>query len=481
MVMSILVIDDEEDIRNLISDILIDARFEVRTAANSSKAIELINERTPSAIILDIWLQNSELDGLAILEIVKKKHPLIPIIVISGHGTIATAVTAIRMGAFDYIEKPFSQEKLLIVLKRACETAKLKKENIELKSQVLDKDQMIGESIMISKIKLEIEKIAPTSSRLIISGPVGSGKELTARLIHKNSKFANGPFVTYDPTGIICSKVQNDLFGETISKTKNPEYESEQKSLLEKANNGTLYIDEIGNLPLAMQEKLLKIIQTSLFENGNKKIKLNIRIIASTTRDLDEDIKNGKFSKELYHRLNVCNINIPTLLDHRDDIELLVEYFAKYLSKSSGIRYRLFSEDAILALKSYSWPGNIRQLQNVIEWTLIMNPISENDCNIIRAEMLPPEIIGNNLIVSKTDQLSDMMSMPLREARELFERQYLVAQMNRFNNNISRTSAFVGMERSALHRKLKLLKINSNNCNMHDDREIDLIVEEGLA
>ena len=469
MALNILVIDDEEDIRTLVSEILVDAKFEVRTAPDSAQAFELINDKIPSAIILDIWLQGSELDGLGILEIVKKKYPIVPVIVISGHGTIATAVTAIRMGAFDYIEKPFTQEKLLIVLKRACESAKLKRENIELKSKVIDKNEIVGTSSAIIKIRAEIAKLASAASRLMIIGPVGSGKELIARSVHDGSKYSSGPFVVYSPTGILPNKVYNDFFSET------------EKTVLEISNNGTLYIDEVENLPMSVQAKLLKFIQDSTIDRNGKKAKLNIRIISSSTRDLAEQIKVGKFNQDLYYRLSVTLMNVCQLSERKEDIPSLVEYFAKYLSKSSGLRYRVFSGDAIIALQSYRWPGNIRQLKNVIEWSLIMNPMLESDDGIIRSDMLPSEILNDSIVLTKVDNGIDIMSMPLRDARELFEKQYLTAQMSRFNNNISKTSIFVGMERSALHRKLKLLKIHNSNDEIADENQELNVVEERVS
>jgi two-component system nitrogen regulation response regulator NtrX len=458
MSMNVLVVDDEEDIRELVSDILIDAKFEVRTAPDSQKTFELINEKIPTAIILDIWLQGSELDGLGILEIVKKKYPMIPVIVISGHGTIATAVTAIRMGAFDYIEKPFTQEKLLIVLKRACESAKLKKENIQLKSKVIDKNEIIGNSPSILKIKSEIEKVAPSATRIVLQGPTGSGKELIAKIVHEKSKQCAGPFNVYNPTGILPNRIYNDFFSRT------------EKTILEKSNNGTLYIDEISNLPMNVQNKLLKFLQDPTIERNGKMIKLNIRIISSTSVDLNEQIKIDKFNQDLYYRISVASIDVPTLSERKEDIPLLVEYFASYISKSSGLKYRVFSGDSLIALQSYKWPGNIRQLKNVIEWCFIMNPILESDDGVIRSSMLPSEILNDSSTISRPENSAiDVMSMPLREAREVFERQYLAAQMSRFNNNISKTSVFVGMERSALHRKLKLLKIHNTNCDINED------------
>ncbi len=478
MALSVLVIDDEQDIRDLISDILVDAKFLVRTAPNSSNAFDLINEKVPFAVILDIWLRDSDLDGLSILEIIKKKYPLLPVIVISGHGTISTAVTAIKMGAFDYIEKPFTQEKLLIVLKRACESAKLQKENLELRSRIIDKDEIIGESQTICKIKSEVDRIAPTCSRIMISGPVGSGKELIAKLIHKKSKYSSGPFVIYNPNGILPGNIKNSLFGvSTNNSNDDSEKLNSDYSLIESAHNGTLYIDEVEKLSAETQEKLLKFIKDPIIEFNGKQKKINVRIIASNNNDLITQVKHGSFNKDLYYRLSVVPISVPSLSERKEDVKPLVEYFTEYLSRSSGLAHKTFGEDAIISLQSYKWPGNIRQLKNVIEWTLIMSP--KTDENIIRSDMLPPEILQESAI-SKSDNNIDLMSMPLREAREIFERQYLAAQMNRFNNNISKTSIFVGMERSALHRKLKVLKIHNNNCSINEENELN-IAEEGLA
>lgn len=463
MSLDILVVDDEADIRELIASGLKDQGFISRTAANSTQALNLISEKVPSAIILDIWLQGSELDGLGILEMVKKRFPLMPIVVISGHGTIETAVTAIKMGAYDYLEKPFTHDKLMIVLKRACESAKLKRENIDLKSKVIDKTELVGTSSAIAKLKSDIEKVAPTAGRVMIHGEVGSGKELVARLIHKKSRKANGPFIPFSPTCMSSEKIMQDLFGESEKQDANSLL-SKRVTILEAANNGTLYIDEVGDLPIAAQIKLLKFLQDQLLEKPAtaKTIKLDIRIITSTTKNLQHEINTGQFRQDLYYRLNVVPIKAPALAEKKEDIPLLVSYFVKQLSKFSGLKEREFSDESIAALQAYNWPGNVRQLRNVIEWTLIMNPIS-NGNELIRSDMLPPEILNNSVAIPKPDTNLDMMSMPLREAREVFERQYLSAQMSRFNNNISKTSSFVGMERSALHRKLKLLSIHASN------------------
>ena len=472
MPLDVLVIDDELDIRELISDILKDEGFHSRCAANSTQAFQEIEKKTPHAIILDIWLQGSELDGLGILEVVKKKYPLMPVVVISGHGTIETAVSAIKMGAYDYLEKPFSHEKLMIILKRACESAKLKRENIDLKSKVVDRTELVGNSSAIVRLKAEIDKVAPTASRIMINGEAGVGKELVARIIHKKSKRASGPFITFCPTGMSADKVLHELFG-IASKNSGPARLTRRLSILEAANHGTLYIDQVVDLPSDAQNHLLKFLQDQTIEKPNdaKKRKLDVRIITSSLASLPEAVESSQFRQDLFYRLNVVPLKVCSISERKEDIPLLVEYFVKQLSKFSGLKERNFSQEAIAALQAYNWPGNIRQLRNVIEWSLIMNPVPSSDDTSIKAEMLPAEILNNGMVISKPDYNLDMMSMPLREAREVFERQYLSAQMNRFNNNISKTSAFVGMERSALHRKLKLLNIHSgskNNTNLEE-------------
>lgn len=478
MALDVLIVDDESDIKDLISDILKEHGFATRVASNSDQVFEAIADKIPNAIILDVWLQGSNLDGLGILEIVKKKYPLMPVIVISGHGTIETAVSAIKMGAYDYIEKPFTHDKLMIVLKRACEASRLKRENLDLKSKVVDKTEFVGVSSLASRLKNEIEKIAPTSGRVMISGGLGSGKELAARLIHKKSKRANGPFIIFCPTSMSPTRIQQELFGDSEKLEKNSVIEK-RITLLEAANNGTLYIDEVSDLPMACQNKLLKFLKDQTIDKHNDKtIKVDVRIITSTTKNLDTEIVLGKFRQDLFFRLNVVPINIPLLSDRKEDIPAMVEYFVKQLSRFSGLKERAFSEEAIAALQACSWPGNVRQLRNVIEWTLIMNPPRSNmDCDI-KPEMLPQEVLNNGISISKPDTNIDMMSMPLREAREVFERQYLSAQMNRFNNNISKTSNFVGMERSALHRKLKMLNIHASikNADKHEeDTELESV------
>lgn len=471
MALDVLVVDDEIDIRDIISDILKDEGFQCRTAADSDQAFKAIAEKVPHAVILDIWLQGSNLDGLGILEIVKKQFPLMPVIVISGHGTIETAVSAIKMGAYDYLEKPFTHDKLILMLKRACEAAKLKRENIDLRSKVIDKTEFVGASAATTRLKSEIEKVASTFGRTMIHGGVGSGKELVARLIHKKSKRSTGPFIVFNPTSMSPAKISQELFGD-FEKLQTGVVFDKRISVMEAANNGTLYIDEVGDLPVIAQNKLLKFLKDQIiYRADGKSVKLDVRIITSSTKDLQAEIAAGRFRQDLYYRLNVIPIKVPTLSERKEDIPTLVRYFVIQLAKFSGLKERDFSDEAYAALQAYNWPGNVRQLRNVVEWTLIMNPPKSGVNDKIRADMLPQEVINNTVNISKPDSNLDMMSMPLREAREVFERQYLSAQMNRFNNNISKTSTFVGMERSALHRKLKMLSIHaggSSKCPTKD-------------
>ncbi|WP_253307872.1 MULTISPECIES: sigma-54-dependent transcriptional regulator [unclassified Rickettsia] len=462
----VLVVDDEEDIRNIVAAILKDEGFNPKVAANSTQALRILAEKPVSAVILDIWLQGSEIDGLGILEIIKKRYPLMPVIIISGHGTIETAVNAIKIGAYDYIEKPFSNDKLVILLKRACEVTKLKRENIDLKSKVIDKTELIGESSVSVKHKIEIEKAAFATSRVMIHGKVGSGKELAARLIHKKSKRVNNPFIIFSPMCMSTEKIHQELFGE-VDKVENG---NKRPTLLEFANNGTLYIDEVSNIPIPIQIKFLKFLKDqSIKKPCGKNIKLDIKIITGTSKNMQEEVNNGKFLEDLYYRFNVASLKVPSLYERKEDIPLLVKYFVKQLSKFSGLKERNFADETIAALQSYEWPGNIRQLRNVVEWTLIMNPLTSGNNEVIKPYMIPSEILTNSANLTKLEDSFDMLSMPLREAREVFERQYLSAQMSRFNNNISKTSSFVGMERSALHRKLKLLSLHVPLNRLNDE------------
>ncbi|MCZ6901991.1 MAG: sigma-54 dependent transcriptional regulator [Rickettsia endosymbiont of Ixodes persulcatus] len=468
----VLIVDDEEDIRNIIAAILKDEGFNPKVAASSTQALKILSEKLVSAVILDIWLQGSEIDGLGILEIIKKRYPLMPVIIISGHGTIETAVNAIKMGAYDYIEKPFNNDKLVILLKRACEVTKLKRENIDLKSKVIDKTELVGGCSVTLKYKMEIEKAASSSSRIMIHGKVGSGKELTARLIHKQSKRVNNPFIIFSPTCMTTDKINQELFGESEKQENN----NKRPTILEFANNGTLYIDEVSNIPIPIQVKLLKFLKDQTIYSTKpcgKNIKVDIKIITGTSKNIQDEVNNGRFLEDLYYRLNVSSLKVPSLYERKEDIPLLVKYFVKQLAKFSGLKERTFADETIAALQSYEWPGNIRQLRNIVEWTLIMNPLTTGNNEIIKPYMIPSEILANSANLTKLEDSFDILSMPLREAREVFERQYLSAQMSRFNNNISKTSSFVGMERSALHRKLKLLSLHipANRINEEEYEE----------
>jgi two-component system, NtrC family, nitrogen regulation response regulator NtrX len=460
MAADILVIDDEADISSLISDILTDEKYAVRTANNSDRALKAIAERVPAAIILDIWLQGSELDGLGILEIVQKKYPHVPVVMISGHGNIETAVTAIRMGAYDYIEKPFSAERMVIIVKRALEAAKLRSENVELRKRGSNESELIGTSAAINTVRQTVEKVAPTNSRILITGAPGTGKELIARLIHTRSMRGHAAFVVLNAAALTPSRVEAELFG---TEDTNPNGGAEKLGLLERAHGGTLFIDEVADMPLETQGRLLRALQEQSFERvrGNKRVSVDVRVIAATNKDLQEEITAGRFREDLYYRLNVVPLRMPNLRERRDDVAALSSHFLKRAADAMGLATRALGEDALTVLQSYNWPGNVRQLRNVMEWLIIMAQVGAN--GEITADSLPPELIDSNITVLRPELSNDIMSMPLREARETFEKQYLAAQINRFGGNISKTSNFVGMERSALHRKLKMLGIGNDD------------------
>lgn len=455
--MEILIIDDEKDIRELISDILEDENFTTRKAKDSISALEMIAERLPNLVILDIWLQGSELDGLGILEIIKRKYPLLPVVMISGHGNIETAVSAIKIGAYDYIEKPFAEDKLLIVVKRALENAALKRENAELRLRGNQEADLIGKAPIVNNLRSQIDRVAPTASRVMIYGAGGSGKEVVARLIHSKSKRENGPFVVLNSAIISPEKMELELFGNEDANSISGE--ARKIGILEKAHNGTLFIDEVADMPLGTQSKMLRILQEQSFERigGNRMIKVDIRMIAATSRNLEEEIQMGRFRQDLFYRLNVVPIKVPSLAERKTDIPLFCEYFIKRASEMSGFPTKVISNEAIAIMQTYDWPGNVRQLRNVVEWLLIMSAGSSD--NVIKADMLPPDIFMKSPVSITPEVNHDILSLPLRDARELFEKQYLGAQLSRFSGNISKTSSFIGMERSALHRKLKSLHL----------------------
>ena len=462
---SVLVVDDEADIRNLICDVLTDEGYETRVASGDLEAFTKLDEKVPTAVILDIWLQGSELDGLGILEIIKKKYPYLPVIMISGHGNIETAVNALKMGAYDYIEKPFTEDKLLIIVKRSCEFAKLQKENSELRMYTSDANRLIGNSNQIVQLKQLILKVAPTSSRVLVTGPNGSGKKLVAKLIHEKSKRKDQPFIVFNAAGMSEERAQLELFGE---ESKNVFSAPRKVGVLELANMGTLFIDEVSDLPLNVQSKLLNFLQSHSFaRNGGKNmVKLDVRIVSSTGKDLKEEIAKGRFREDLFYRLNVIQVPIPALSERKDDLPMLCEFFIKYFHEYIGFPLRKLSAEALVIMQTYAWPGNVRQLRNVIEWLLIMNNSEEGQ--YITASMLPPEITNKPLVIEaafsevKSESLTtgtEVIDLPLREAREVFEKQYLATQLIRFDNNITKMASAIGMERSALHRKLKTLEI----------------------
>ncbi|MEK6733967.1 MAG: sigma-54 dependent transcriptional regulator [Pseudomonadota bacterium] len=467
MVHSVLIVDDEADIRNLISDCLQDEEYETRIASTDLQAFSMLDEVVPTVVILDIWLQGSELDGLGILEIIKRKYPYLPVIMISGHGNIETAVNALKMGAYDYIEKPFTEDKLLIIVKRACEAAKLQKENAELRMYSHEAYKIVGNSTAINILKQSILKIAPTSSRVLITGQHGSGKKLVAKLIHEKSKRKDHPFIVFNAAGMSEEKAYLELFGE---ESKNIFSTPRKVGVLELANNGTLFIDEVTDLPLNIQSKILNFLQSHSFtRNGGKSaIKLDVRIVSSTSKDLKEETAKGRFREDLFYRLNVIQIQVPSLFAHKEDIQVISEFFLKYFHDFGGFPLRQLSADAVIALQNYSWPGNIRQLRNVIEWVLIMH--NNNSEKLITSNMLPPELIntGNNnssfveINENYGNNTYEMIDLPLREAREMFEKQYLSKQLIRFDHNITKMSTAIGMERSALHRKLKTLGVTTD-------------------
>ncbi|MES2254529.1 MAG: sigma-54 dependent transcriptional regulator [Pseudomonadota bacterium] len=454
MASEILVVDDEEDIRDLISGILRDEGYETRMAGDSDAAIAAVRARRPQLVILDIWLQGSRLDGIQVLDTLKREHPDVPVVMISGHGTIETAVSSIKNGAYDFIEKPFKSDRLLHVAERALESARLKREVQELKLKAGDDGELIGQSSIIAQLRSLIDKIAPTNSRVLISGPAGSGKEVAARLIHARSRRAGNAFVAINCATMAPERIEAELFGSEQGDGPN------KIGLFELAHNGTLYLDEVSDMPLETQGKILRVLidQTFTRIGGTSRVQVDARVICSTTRDLRVETEASRFREDLYHRLNVVPVRIPSLAERRDDIPTLISHFMKRLSAAGGLPIRHIGDDAMAVLQAHGWPGNVRQLRNIVERLLIL--AGDDLTEAVTADLLPTDLgSGNGWSGGKGGDL--VISLPLREAREIFERDYLVAQINRFGGNISRTAAFIGMERSALHRKLKSLGVGS--------------------
>ena len=457
MTNDILIVEDEEDIREMIAGILSDEGYDVRKSATSDEALLIVKARKPSLVILDVWLKGSSMDGIELLEKLKVSHPKLPIIIISGHGTVETAVSAIRKGAFDYIVKPFKADKLLVTASRALENARLRQENEELKGKTLADNHLVGSSSQVALLRQKISKIAPTNSRVLISGPSGSGKELIARMLHQGSKRANGPFKAVNAASMVPERVERELFG-----LESDDGSSSKVGLLERAHNGTLYLDEVADMPLETQGKLLRLLVEQRFQrvDGQDDVQVDVRVIASSSRDLTNVVALGKFREDLYHRLNVMPLLAPALTDRREDIPELVNHFIEQLSSSTGLPARKVGNDAMAALQAYDWPGNVRQLRNNIERLLIL--ATGEPSQPITLETLPPEVSVVRA-ANVANENERVISMPLRDAREHFEREYLQAQIDRFGGNISRTATFVGMERSALHRKLKSLGLGATS------------------
>jgi len=451
----ILITDDERDIRELISDILQDEGFTTRLAGTSDECMAEIAASPPALMILDIWLKDSNMDGIDILKTVKRDHPDIPIVIISGHGNIEIAVAAIKQGAYDFIEKPFNIDQLLVVIRRAMETSKLRRENIELKRGEVASAEMLGDSAAFRMLKAQLDKVTKSNGRVMLTGPAGAGKEIAARYIHANSNRAAAPFVTVSSASIEPDRMEEVLFG----REGGPK--GVEKGLLEEANGGVIYFEEIADMPLGTQSKILRVLVDQRFQRvgGNDKVQVDLRVISSTNRDLAAAIEAGTFREELYHRLNVVPIAVPSLEERREDIPLLAEHFIAMFNKVQGLPLRKLAEDARALLQTMLWPGNVRQLKNVVERVLILGETSDE----ISAKELPASDEGSAMEEGRIVLSGGLATLPLREARELFEREYLLTQINRFGGNISRTASFVGMERSALHRKLKSLGVATTN------------------
>jgi len=455
MANDILIVDDEADIRELVAGILDDEGFSTRTARDADTALAEVAARRPNLIFLDIWLQGSRLDGLQLLEQIKRDHPDVPVVMISGHGNIETAVAAIKRGAYDFIEKPFKADRLILVANRALETSRLKREVRELKQHAPSSATLVGRAPCMNQLRQTIDRAAKANSRILIVGPSGGGKELVARTLHAMSSRADGPFVVINAAAITPERMETELFGVEASDGEG----GRKPGALEEAHGGTLFIDEIADMPRETQNRILRVLVDQTFQRvgGITKVSVDVRIISSTARNLEAEIAEGKFREDLYHRLSVVPIRVPPLSERREDIPELVEYFMDQISTSTGLPKRRIGEDAMAVLQSHVWPGNVRQLRNNVERVMILAG-GDPDATIT-ADMLPPDV-GSMIPAMPTSHNGEhIMGLPLREAREVFERDYLIAQISRFSGNISRTAEFVGMERSALHRKLKALGV----------------------
>lgn len=456
MALDILIIDDEQDIRDLVAGLLEDEGYAARTAADADAALAAIAERRPGLVLLDVWLKDSRLDGLELLQVIKERDPGQPVIVMSGHGSLDTAVSAVRRGAIDFLEKPFATDKLLLMVDRATEFDRLRRENAELKSLKMVDDELRGVSGAINNVRATLKRVANTGSRVLITGPAGVGKEVAAKLLHKWSARADAPFVIVAAARMEPARVEEELFGlEQNGELVRP-------GLIELAQGGTLFLDEIADMPLPTQGKILRVLTDQHFTRigGSRPVKVDMRVVSATARDLREEIEAGRFREDLFYRLNVVPLHIPPLAERREDILPLASHFAEHYARDRGIPTPDFAPEAVVALQTYGWQGNVRQLRNVIERTFILAPTSR--LSVISADLLPPEVVGAG--EGGGGMLSaSAMAAPLKEARESFEREYLRVQIERFAGNVSKTAAFIGMERSALHRKLKLLGLTDKS------------------
>ena len=454
MALDILIVDDERDIRELVAGVLSDEGYECRTAGDSTAALAAIDERRPSLVLLDVWLHGSPMDGLEVLDAIKAREPELPVIIFSGHGNIDTAVSAVSRGAMDFIEKPFEAERLLLLVSRATETERLRRENARLKQGFAIAEEFTGNSAAINQVRATLKRVANTGSRVLISGPAGAGKEVAARLLHSWSPRADKAFVSANSARITPERFEQELFGE----------ESDGRlvraGLLEVANGGTLYLDEVADMPLSTQARILRVLTEQSFVRvgGNRQIRVDVRVVSSTSRDLEQEIAEKRFREDLFYRLNVVPVAIPSLSDRRDDVPSLADHFFSRYASEQGVSPPELSAEAIATMQAYDWPGNVRQLRNVVERTIILAP--RDRLGRIDTDMLPAEV--SNGKIGGGNGVSELMGLPLREARESFEREYLQIQIRRFSGNISKTAGFIGMERSALHRKLKLLGIAGN-------------------
>ncbi len=462
----ILIVDDEADIRELVSGLLEDEGHAVRVASNAEEALAGIRARKPTLLVLDIWMQGGGMDGLELLDMVKELDADLPVVMISGHGNIETAVSALKRGAYDFIEKPFKSDRLVVVIERALEAASLKRENRRLRAQAMAPSGLIGRSAAAQALRSTISKVAPANSRVLISGPPGSGKELVARQIHEASPRGRGEFVAISAAGMTPERLDVELFGE-----EGADGRPRKIGVFERAHNGTLYLDDVGDMPRESQSRILRVLVDQRFRRvgGEQDVQVDVRVVTSTSRDLKVEITEGRFREDLFHRLNVVPIRVPPLSERREDISELVDYFIDSLSSSQGLPRRRMGDDAVAVLQVHPWPGNVRQLRNNVERLLILATGDLNDP--ISAEMLPQEVASSNSGASMGAERT--IALPLREAREVFEREYLAAQIMRFGGNISRTAAFIGMERSALHRKLKSLGVSPSRGGDDDEGSLD--------